>query len=117
MNSAAPKNLFIVTPDPELTKFEQEVRDCIVENLTSHGREMSSTVFIDDDTAKKMAAELLDLVRKEQSHFADISKMERLNVDALREWSMRFAPDIRGAIESTAYHFWNLAINAMKEQQ
>lgn len=48
---------------------------------------------------------------------AKASKTWKLDVDALREWSMRFSPDIRGAIESTAYHFWNLAINAMKEQQ
>jgi hypothetical protein len=33
---------------------------------------------------------------------------EELDVDTLREWSMRYAPDIRQAIESTAYHFYNL---------
>ena len=42
--------------------------------------------------------------------------MERLNVDVLHEWSMRFAPDIRDAIEATAYHFWDLAIYSRKEQ-
>ena len=46
----------------------------------------------------------------------DASKMERLNVDILLDWSMRFAPDIRDAIEATAYHFWNLAINSRKEE-
>lgn len=33
---------------------------------------------------------------------------EELDIDTLREWSMRYAPDIRQAIESTAYHFYNL---------
>lgn len=62
--------LFIITPEPELSEFEQEVRVCVTKNLTTHikdgnGREMSSTVFIDDETAKKMAAELLELAKKE----------------------------------------------------
>lgn len=62
-------DLFIITPEPELTEFEQEVRVCVTKNLTTHikdgnGGEMSSTVFIDDDTAKKMAEELLELVKK-----------------------------------------------------
>lgn len=63
-------DLFIVTPEPELTDYEQSVRVCVVDNLTIHikdgnGREMSCTVFIDDKTAKKMAAELLELARKQ----------------------------------------------------
>lgn len=58
----------------------------------------------------------IDSLQQEQPHFADASKMEQLKVDSLREWSMRFAPDIRDAIEATAYHFWNLAINARKEK-
>ena len=32
------------------------------------------------------------------------------------EIERRYAPDIRPAIESTAYHFWNKAINARKEK-
>ena len=59
---------------------------------------------------------LLDALQQEQSQVADASKMERLNVDVLHEWSMRFAPDIRDAIEATAYHFWDLAIYSRKEQ-
>ena len=63
-------DLFLITPEPELSEFEQEVRVCVTKNLTTHikdgnGREMSSTVFIDDDTAKKLATELLNLARKE----------------------------------------------------
>ena len=37
-----------------------------------------------------------------------------LPLDILREWSMRYTPDIRSCIETTAYHFWNLA---MEERQ
>ena len=63
-------DLFIITPEPELSEFEQEVRVCVTKNLTTHikdgsGCEISSTVFIDDDTAKKLAAELLEMARKE----------------------------------------------------
>lgn len=63
-------DLFIITPEPELTDYEQSVRVCVVDNLTTHikdgnGSEMSSTVFIGDETAKKMASELLELARKE----------------------------------------------------
>ena len=55
--------------------------------------------------------------RKEQpAQVADASKMERLNVDDLHEWSMRYAPGFREMIEATAYHFWNLAICSMKEE-
>ena len=43
-------------------------------------------------------------------------KSPELDVDTLREWSMRYAPDIRSAIEATAYHFWNKALNARKEE-
>lgn len=39
-----------------------------------------------------------------------------LDIDTLREWSMRYAPDIRPCIEATAYHFWNMALNARKEE-
>lgn len=41
---------------------------------------------------------------------------EKLDIDALRDWSMRFSPDIRQEIEVTAYHFWNMALNARKEE-
>lgn len=74
--------LFIVTPEPELSEFEEEVRVCVRKNLTTcikdgNGREiMSSTIFIDDDTAKKMAAELLELARKE----LEPEVLERLEV-------------------------------------
>ena len=66
----SPFDLFIVTPELELTEFEQSVRNCIIENLTTHikdgnGGEMSSTVFIDGETTKKMATELLKLAREE----------------------------------------------------
>lgn len=33
---------------------------------------------------------------------------DELDIDTLRDWSMRFAPDIREAIEATAYHFYNI---------
>jgi len=70
LSSLKGDNLFIVTPEPELTEFEQGVRECVTKNLTTHikdgnGREMSSTVFINDDTAKKIAAELLSLAREQ----------------------------------------------------
>lgn len=55
-------------------------------------------------------------LQQEQTQVADASKMERLNVDILRDWSMKFAPDIRDAIKATAYHFWDLAICSMKEE-
>lgn len=53
---------------------------------------------------------------QQPAQVADASKMERLNVDDLHEWSMRFAPGFREMIEDTAYHFWNLAISARNEQ-
>ena len=62
--------LFIVTQDEELTEFESNVRTCITKNLTTHIKdgscvEISSTVFIDDDTTKKLASELFSLVREQ----------------------------------------------------
>lgn len=62
--------LFIITPEPELTGFEQNVRSCIVRHLTTRtktadGGEISSTVFISDATAREIAKELLDYAKKE----------------------------------------------------
>lgn len=39
-----------------------------------------------------------------------------LNIDTIRDWSIRFTPDIRQEVEATAYHFWNMALNAIKEE-
>jgi len=69
VNSEA-RDLLIIAPDEELTEFESNVRTCITENLTTHtkdgsGVEISSTVFIDDDTTKKLASELFSLVREQ----------------------------------------------------
>ena len=83
-------DLFIVTPDPELTKFEQEVRDCIIENLTTHGREMSSTVFIDDETTKKLASELFGLARN-QLQIEGLVTMEHLNIACEAEYQSGLA--------------------------
>lgn len=71
-------DLFLITPEPELSEFEEKVRVCVTENLTTHikdgnGREMSSTVFIDDDTAKAMAAELLELAKKELCESGEVT--------------------------------------------
>lgn len=63
-------DLFLVPAEPELTEFEEAVRSCVVETLTETiesptGAKMSSSVYIDVDKSKKMAAELLSLARKE----------------------------------------------------
>lgn len=74
--------------------------------------------FFDTQTAADMRKWVNTKLKslRPQPHFADASKMEQLNVDILRDWSMKFAPDIRDAIKATAYHFWNLAINSIKEK-
>ncbi|MBO4924461.1 MAG: hypothetical protein J5382_10125 [Bacteroidales bacterium] len=84
--------LFIITPEPELSEFEQEVRVCVTKNLTTHikdrnGMEISSTVFIDDETAKKMAAELLELAKKElcKGCAANLKGYIKGRKDALKE--------------------------------
>lgn len=71
-NLAGEFSLFIVTPEEEeeLSEFESNVRTCITENLTNHVKdgnsaEMSFSVFIDNDTTKKLASELLSLVREQ----------------------------------------------------
>jgi len=63
-------DLFIRSNTPELTEFEESIRICVTKHLTTHikdcnGREISSTVFIDNDTAKELATELLELAKKE----------------------------------------------------
>lgn len=59
---------------------------------------------------------LVTSLQQEHPQVADASKMERLNVDDLHDWSTKFAPGFREMIEATAYHFWNLAICSMKEK-
>ena len=65
-------DLFIVTDEEELTEFEQAVRTCVVTNLTTRTKgsmgEIVSTVFIDDDTTRKIAKELLSLAREQLIH-------------------------------------------------
>lgn len=61
-----------------LTEFQNAVRVMITEALTTHikdgnGREMSSTVFIDDDTAILLSAGLLELAKNELLSYADES--------------------------------------------
>lgn len=57
------------TPEPELTEFEREARYAIVKHLTTtvtDGRSTTaSTVYIGDDTAKKLGKELLEIARQE----------------------------------------------------
>lgn len=69
MNTESTYDLFVITPDPELSEYESAVRDCITTNLTTTNQgadgTITSTVSIDDDTAKNLAAELLELAKEE----------------------------------------------------
>ena len=90
-----PFDLFIVTPELELTEFEQSVRNCIIENLTTHikdgnGGEMSSTVFIDGDTTKKLASELFGIART-QLQTEGLVTMEHLNIACEAEYQSGLA--------------------------
>ena len=85
-----------------LTEFQNAVRVMITEALTTHikdgnGREMSSTVFIDDDTAILLSAGLLELAKNELLSYSDESnpKIEAMadlertyfcNPDKLPKW-------------------------------
>ena len=77
---------------PELTEFEQSVRSCIVEHLTTRtktadGGEISSTVFISDATAQEIAKELLDHAKKElcKGCVANLKGYIKGRQDALKE--------------------------------
>ena len=98
-----------------------------IEKLLAKAKNDEEKSFTKKDAAGHLAAvtktavclkikKLIATLQQEQTHFVDASKMERLNVDTLREWSMRYAPGFREMIEDTAYHFWNLAISARKEE-
>lgn len=61
--------LFIITPEPELTEFEQGVRDMIVSALTTthtvSDGQVTSSVVMDYNTVRLLAAGLLKLAKKE----------------------------------------------------
>ena len=64
--------------EKEPTEFQEAVRVMITKALTTHikdgnGREMSSTVFIDDDTAILLSEGLLKLAKNELLSYADES--------------------------------------------
>lgn len=59
--------------------------------------------YIDTEGYENELLEIIDSLQKEQPKAA-------LNIDTIRDWSMRFAPDIREEIESTAYHFFILGL-------
>ena len=67
-----------------LTEFQDAVRVMITEALTTHikdgnGREMSSTVFISDDTAILLSAGLLDLAKKELARRDEVITLDNLS--------------------------------------
>lgn len=98
-------DLFIVTPEPELTEFESNVRTCITENLTTHikdrnGTEMSSTVFIDDDTTKKLASELLSLTYEQFIKDGYVIEKKAFH-DAVEKVSPEVMKDVSDNIDKT----------------
>ena len=62
-------DLFIIIPEPELTEFEQSVRDMIVKELTTKfdnkDSRITATVSLDDKTAHRLSLGLLELAKKE----------------------------------------------------
>ena len=62
-------DLFIITDEPELTEFEQSVRDMIVKELTTEfdyqDSHVTATVSLDDKTAHRLSLGLLELAKKE----------------------------------------------------
>ena len=65
INNPSPRDLLIVTPEPDLTQFEKAVRDCIKNNLINVSEFGVFETFIDDHTAKEISAKLLDIARVE----------------------------------------------------
>lgn len=66
-----------------LTEFQNAVRVMITEALTTHikdgnGREMSSTVFIDDDTAILLSEGLLELAKNELAKRDEVITLGKL---------------------------------------
>ena len=117
-----------------LTEFQNAVRVMVTKALTTHikdgnGREMSSTVFIDDDTAVLLSAGLLELAKNELLSYADESnpKIEAMadlertyfcNPEKLPKWlkndiarrelnahTKGYNKGYKDAQESVAYHF------------
>lgn len=95
-------DLFIVTPESELTEFEEGVRQVVVSALSGEtsngsGGTMSWAVVLSDDDVKKLAPRLLELAKKELLSYADennpaieaIADLERTyfcNPDKLPKW-------------------------------
>ena len=74
-------DLVLITPEPELTEFENNIRVCIMKHLAAHtkdedGNELIGEIFIDDDTTKKMVSELLEKFKR---FFAAQEIEKRLN--------------------------------------
>lgn len=63
-------DLFIITPEPELTEFEEGVRQVVVSALSGEtpngsGGTMNWTVALSNDDVRKLAPRLLELAKKE----------------------------------------------------
>ena len=60
-------DLFLITPDPELTEFELSIVNTIENELhhTSDDGSVSFGVSVDNETAKVLAKKLFDIARKE----------------------------------------------------
>lgn len=119
MRPAKKRNIMSKYIDAEKLIAEIERRRSEAEKIFNHVFEYASSAKEISEWVSREYNNILSYIisiQQEQPQVADASKMERLNVDILLDWSMRFAPDIRDAIEATAYHFWNLAINSRKEK-
>ena len=63
-------DLFIITNEPELTEFKENLRQVIVESLSGetpngYGGTMKWTVYLSDDDVRKLAPKILELAKKE----------------------------------------------------
>lgn len=70
VNAESPFDLFIVTPEEELSEFESSLRQVLSEALsgempTGSSGSMSWAVIINDDEIKKLAPRILSIAKKE----------------------------------------------------
>lgn len=93
-DSDCDNDLVIITPEPELTEFEERVRQVVVSTLSGEtpngsGGTMSWAIALSDDDVRKLASRLLELAKKEicKDCLADLEGYIKGRHDTLEEMS------------------------------
>jgi hypothetical protein len=103
-------DLFIITDEPELTEFEEELRRIIVATLSGEtpdgsGGTMSWAVDLSDDDVRKLAPKVMELAKKDLYKILDKNMKDEFERGRLQGFGEGYQKATEEHNKSVAYHF------------